>query len=175
MLFVNNLKENEGILSKKRAHLVSREICYQIGITIGIPDAIILSDGEQANGGRLLLANVANCLEAIIAAIYIDSGYDLVYVRKFINKYWGDFITQNNTELIGNDSKTALQEWSQMRFKVVPVYNIIGHEGNPHSPIFKIEVAIRDLPRITGTGKSKKDAEKDAASKMLKLIKQLDI
>lgn len=165
MLFKAYDKQNEGFLSKQKAVLTSREYCYHVGKKINIADMLKLSSGEEKNGGRTLQTNIANAVESLIAAIYLDSK-SIQKSRQFIKKYWD--IAPDKT--VSCDAKTMLQEWSQERFGTLPSYELITTQGPDHAPSFVAEVAIGDL-KTKGVGKTKKTAEKMAAEKMLEKIK----
>ena len=158
-------KENdEGELSKKIAFLASRKYCSHVGKEINLDSIIYISKGEEKNGGRDVANNIANSLEALIAAIYLDSK-SIKEVSKFIKNFWGSF--NSETEI---DTKTTLQEWSQENKKTLPCYELVEVSGTKHAPTFKVEVKIGKEMKKIGVGSSKKSAEKDAAEEMLKYI-----
>ena len=109
---------------------------------------------------------LSDSVESLIGSIYIDSGY--LASLKFINKIWGPYldIKASNQQ----DPKTHLQEISQHEHKTLPKYSLFKKEGPPHSPIFTVTLEVLNLKIIKGSGKSKREAEKDAAEKAIKLI-----
>jgi ribonuclease-3 len=165
IIFRNNQFADEGVLSRKTAFLTSRDCCYHIGLNLNIGNFLHISKGEEHNGGRTLKKNIANCVESVIAAIYLDSNsIDKVYT--FIMKQWGEFLTMEDYL----DPKTTLQEWSQERMKIIPHYEVIKTTGPDHSLEFVVEVQIPNIQSAIGAGSSKKIAEKNAAEEMLKTI-----
>ena len=104
-----------------------------------------------------------------MGAIFLDQGLNVV--EKFILKSWGEFLEKSVVTLI--DSKTQLQEYSLKKFKTLPVYIIKKQSGPQHSPIFKVEVHIKNSKRFIATGTSKKDAQQNAAQKLLTNLKVL--
>ena len=109
---------------------------------------------------------VSDCLEAIIGAIYLDS--DLKSVQKFIFYFWESYLNKSIITLV--DSKTQLQEYSLKKFKELPKYIFYKKTGLQHKPFFKTEVQIPNSKKISGTGTSKKNAQQNAASKLLKIL-----
>ena len=110
---------------------------------------------------------MADCLEAIIGAIYIDGG--LKHAQKFILKFWEFFLDKSVITMV--DSKTQLQELSLKKFRELPKYTFYKKTGPEHSPLFKTEVQIPNSKKIFGTGSSKKNAQQNAAAKLLKILK----
>ena len=136
-------EEREGVLDKKFASLVNKKKCLEIAKKIEIEDKI-----------------VADCLEALIGAIYLDKG--LNFTEKFILNLWSDHITASVVTQI--DAKTKLQEYSLKIFKVLPIYKLISNTGPRHKPLFKVAVKLKNTKFFTAEGSSKKDAEQNAAS-----------
>ena len=110
---------------------------------------------------------ISDCLEAIVGAIYLDGG--LRAAQKFILNFWQSYLEKSIITLI--DSKTLLQEFSLKKFKELPKYNFYKKVGPQHNPLFKTEVQIPNSKKIFGTGSSKKKAQQNAASKLLKILK----
>ena len=109
----------------------------------------------------------SDALEALIGAIYLDKGIDIV--EKFILRYWHDKIQlAENTQI---DAKTKLQEFSLKKYKLLPKYKIIRESGPQHNPIFKVEVSIPNSKTYSAIGSSKKDGQQNAAKKLLKELK----
>ena len=109
----------------------------------------------------------ADCLEALIGAIFIDGG--LKNAEKFILKYWEDSLKYSDNTFI--DSKTKLQEYSLKKFKKLPTYVLIKTSGPDHKPLFNVTAKIVDSKKISATGKSKKEAQQNAARKLLEFLK----
>ena len=109
---------------------------------------------------------ISDCLEAIVGAIYLDGG--LKAVEKFIYNFWEEFLIKSTVTLI--DSKTKLQEFSLKKFKELPKYVFFKKTGPQHRPLFKTEVQIPNSKKIIGIGSSKKNAQQNAAAKLLKIL-----
>ena len=109
---------------------------------------------------------ISDCLEAIVGAIYLDGG--LKSVEKFILVFWKEYLLKSNITLI--DSKTKLQEFSLKKFKELQKYVFFKKTGPQHRPLFKTEVQIPNSKKITGIGSSKKNAQQNAAAKLLKIL-----
>ena len=109
---------------------------------------------------------ISDSLEAIVGAIYLDGG--LKYSEKFILNYWDSYIDKSVITLI--DSKTKLQEYSLKKFKTLPKYTFFKKSGPQHKPIFKTEVEIPESKKISGVGSSKKNAQQNAAAKLIKIL-----
>ena len=155
-------KEKEGFLSKKQAYLVSGDVISKVAIKIGINEIINLSEGEDLIGGRTNKKNLEDCLEAVIGAIYFDSNID--YCRKFIIKYWLDFIHEDS--FLQKDPVSSLQELFQEKTKKLPQYFIERVGGKDHKPIFNATININGV-RYSATGFSKKNAQKLLAMNIL--------
>ena len=158
--------EKEGIIDKKFANLVNKKTCTLIAKKIDLKKYIILGTSHKKLD-RSADKISSDCLEAIIGAVYLDSG--LKSAEKLIFKFWEEYIIKSAITLI--DSKTKLQEYSLKKFKVLPKYIFFKKTGPQHRPIFKTEVQIPNSKKITGIGSSKKNAQQNAASKLLKLLR----
>lgn len=166
-LYKNCKDNNEGDLTRKRASIVCEASLYKVGERWNLGEFIKLSKGEKLSGGKTRISTIADAVEAVIAAVYLDSGYD--FVQKFILKFFSDIL---KTGAIVNylDHKTRLQEYIQSKTTDKIKYNLIKEEGSPHDKIFYVQVIIGDKNYESGTGKSKKEAEQNAAQKTLKLF-----
>ena len=152
-------EEREGILDKKFASLVNKKKCLEIAKKIELEKYILIFNPKNKN---LIIEDkvVADCLEALIGAIYLDKG--LNFTEKFILNLWSEHITASVVTQI--DAKTKLQEYSLKVFKVLPIYKVISNTGPRHKPLFKVAVKLKDTKFFTAQGVSKKDAEQNAAS-----------
>ncbi|MFC1659737.1 ribonuclease III [Pseudomonadota bacterium] len=159
-------KENEGKLSRRRNALVSGYILSEIATKMGIAQFIIMSKGEEQDGGRENKHTLENVMEALIGAIYRDGGIELA--RNFILKHWKGKI-KNHPEL-PKEPKSDLQELTQKYYKKLPKYELIDKEGTEHTPIFVTKVSMKNMGSFIGKGESKKLSEKEAAKKMIKHI-----
>jgi len=158
-------EEREGILDKKFASLVNKRKCLEVAKKIELEKYILIFNPKNK---KIIIEDkvVADCLEALIGAIYLDKG--LNFTEKFILKLWSEHITASVITQI--DSKTKLQEYSLKIFKILPVYKLISNTGPRHKPLFKVSVKLKDTKFFTAEGTSKKDAEQNAASLCLESI-----
>ena len=158
-------EEREGILDKKFASLVNKRKCLEVAKKIELEKYILIFNPKNK---KIIIEDkvIADCLEALIGAIYLDKG--LNFTEKFILKLWSEHITASVVTQI--DSKTKLQEYSLKIFKILPVYKLISNTGPRHKPLFKVAVKLKDTKFFTAEGASKKDAEQNAASLCLESI-----
>jgi ribonuclease-3 len=165
-------KDDEGILALKFNALVRGETCAAAVEAAGLGEHLILARSESGSGGRRKVAILAGACEAVIAALYLDGGLDAA--RPFIDRYWADAFAALNDEM--RDPKTRLQEWAQSRGTKAgaPVYTIIGREGPDHAPVFSVEVRVIGKEPQKGTGTSKREAEQDAARRMLVSVGKME-
>ncbi|MCI5059655.1 MAG: ribonuclease III [Alphaproteobacteria bacterium] len=166
-LFEEFRGENEGGLAKRHTALVQGPTLSIIGQAHKIGEHIILSSSEKASGGQMNENIVSDVVEAMLGAIYLDGGYEPV--RKVVLNLWGDNI--HTLETAPQDPKTELQEWLQARGLALPVYEIIAKEGPDHAPDFTVSLSAEGLESITAKGPSRRQAEKTAARKMLKIVR----
>ena len=157
--------EKEGIIDKKFANLVNKKTCLLIARKINLKKFILLGSSHKKLE-RSADKISSDCLEAIVGAIYLDGG--LKPVEKFILNFWEEFLIKSNVTLI--DSKTKLQEFSLKKFKELPKYVFFKETGPQHRPLFKTEVQIPNSKKIVGEGSSKKNAQQNAAAKLLKIL-----
>lgn len=163
----NKLKNhNEGSLAKIRSSLVCKDTIFKIAKNLELNNYIIMSDGEEKSGGRVNPNNLENSMEAIIAAIYLDS--NITQITKIILKLWAEYLNSDNKTII--DPKSSLQEWSQGKSMSAPSYEVIEKTGKSHNPMFKVKLDIDGKYSEYGEGKSIKAAEKEAALKLLNKI-----
>ena len=157
--------EKEGIIDKKFANLVNKKTCSQIAKKINLKKFILLGSSHKKLE-RSADKISSDCLEAIVGAIYLDGGFKSV--EKFILFFWEEYLLKSTITLI--DSKTKLQEFSLKTFKELPKYIFFKKTGPQHRPLFKTEVQIPNSKKITGIGSSKKNAQQNAAAKLLKIL-----
>jgi len=152
-------EEREGILDKKFASLVNKRKCLEIAKKIELEKYILIFNPKNK---KIVIEDkiVADCLEAVIGAIYLDKG--LNFTEKFVLNLWSEHIRASVVTQI--DAKTKLQEYSLKIFKVLPIYKLISNTGPRHKPVFKVAVKLKDTKFFNGEGVSKKDAEQNAAS-----------
>ena len=160
--------EKEGILDKKFASLVNKKTCLDIAKTLDLQKYILtlnIKNKKDTIEDKVL----ADCCEALIGAVYLDKGFNVV--EKTILKLWSIHIKKSIITQI--DAKTKLQEFSLKKFKKLPIYKLISNTGPRHKPLFKIAVKLIDTKFYYAQGKSKKDAEQNAAVLCLKDAKNL--
>ena len=157
--------ESEGIIDKKFANLVNKKTCVNIAKKLNLKKYLILGSSHK-NIERSADKIISDCLEAVVGAIYLDGG--LKSVEKFILGFWDEFLLKSTITLI--DSKTKLQEFSLKKFKELPKYVFFKKTGPQHRPLFKTEVQIPNSKKIVGVGSSKKNAQQNAAAKLLKIL-----
>ena len=152
-------EEKEGILDKKFASLVNKKKCLEIAKNMELERYILVFNPKNK---KIIIEDkvIADCLEALIGAIYLDKGMN--YSEKFILNLWSDHITASVITQI--DAKTKLQEYSLKIFKILPVYKLVSNTGPRHKPLFKVSVKLKDTNFFTAQGSSKKDAEQNAAT-----------
>ncbi|MDX8354065.1 ribonuclease III [Cognatiyoonia sp. IB215182] len=156
----------EGLLAPRYNALVRRETCADVARQIDLGAVLKLGRSEMKSGGRRKEALLADAMEAVIAAIYQDAGFDTA--RKVVLKLWGKRI--HNVADDARDAKTALQEWAQARGEVPPQYVEIARTGPDHQPMFTIEVRLASGPTEQASAGSKRQAEQAAADAMLKKV-----
>ena len=158
-------EEKEGILDKKFASLVNKNKCLEVAKDIGLQKYILVFNPKNKN---IIIEDkvVSDCLEALIGAIYLDKG--ITVVEKFILNFWSKHISASAVTQI--DDKTKLQEYSLKIFKKLPIYKLISNTGPRHKPLFKVSVKLANTKFFTSQGKSKKDAEQNAAKLCMESI-----
>ena len=158
--------EKEGILDKKYASLVNKKTCLEIAKKIDL-QKYILTLNVKTKKNIVEDKVIADSCEALIGSIYLDKGFNIV--EKLILNLWSDHI--KNSIITQIDAKTKLQEYSLKRFKKLPIYKMISNTGPRHKPIFKVAVKLINTKFYFSEGKSKKEAEQNAANECLRNIK----
>ena len=161
--------EKEGILDKKFASLVNRNTCLEIAKKNELDKYILTFDQKRKNSIEDKV--IADSCEALIGGIYLDRGFN--FTEKIIMNLWKTHIEKSVVTQI--DAKTKLQEYSLKKFKKLPIYKLISNTGPRHKPIFKISVKLINTKLYQAEGKSKKDAEQNAAINCLKDIEKNDL
>ena len=158
--------EDEGGMAVRLNALVRRETCARAAEAVGLGAYLVMASSESGSGGRQKQAILAGACEAVIAAIYLDGGLEAA--RLFVKRFWTGPIASLSADM--RDAKTALQEWAQsgaLPTKAQPGYALVSREGPDHAPVFMVEVNIPGEAPERGEGPSKRDAEQDAARRML--------
>lgn len=164
---------DEGDLTRVRAHLVREDSLHRAGLGLGLPEVLRLSDGEARGGGALRPSILADAVEALIGATYLDGGFDAA--SGLVRQLFGELIDSTEADSWSKDAKTELQEWLQARKLSVPVYRIAATRGQAHAQTFEVECAVAPLGLIElGEGRSRRSAEQEAARRMLGKLKASD-
>jgi ribonuclease-3 len=160
----------EGDLSRVRANLVKQDTLHQLALGLGLPDVLKLGEGEMRSGGPKRASILADTLEAIIGAVYLDAGFSKA--QALVHRLFEAVEINPQMEAIGKDPKTELQEWLQGRKMKLPVYTVVGTLGAAHKQSFDVECEIPEL-RLSerGIGGSRRAGEQAAAAAMLQTIK----
>ncbi len=159
----------EGEMTKLRSALVRRNTLNSVAKTFGLSDYLYLGKGEELSGGRHKPTNLAGALEAIIAAIFLDQGWDTT--TDFILRLFDMELKKLDRQGAEVDYKSQLQQLIQSNQQEIPVYQIIGTTGPAHDQMFTAEVRVSDTVLGRGSGKSKKLAETEAARSALEQLK----
>ena len=161
-------EETEGALDKKFASLVNKNMCLSIANKLNL-SKFIKTNTNKTNNYKPENKIISDTCEAIIGAIFLDQGIKVV--ENFILKIWNEYI--ENTKETKIDSKTMLQEFSLKKYKVLPKYTLLKTKGPKHKPVFHVQVKIKSSKSIDGIGSSKKLAEQDAATSLLRKMNLL--
>jgi len=166
MLYRTFPREAEGALAKRLAALVRRDALAAVAGDLGLGQLVRVSKGEDEAGGRENPSLLADALEAVIGAIYLDGG--LAPAEAFIRRHWtAPLIAARKPP---QDAKTRLQEWAQAAGRPLPVYTLLSDEGPRHAPTFAVEARVEGLAPARGNGSSKRAAETAAAQALLAII-----
>ncbi len=163
--------ETEGDWAKRHTAAVREETLAKIAENFELGNYLILSSGEQRSGGRHKKTLLADAMEAVIAAIYLDGGFEEVKI--FVKNNWENIIKSET--MPPEDPKTKLQEWLQAQGRALPKYEIISRKGPDHAPIFEIALSVDGVGSVTVSGSSKRRAEKKAAKLLLDKIESGEI
>jgi ribonuclease-3 len=164
---------DEGDLTRVRAHLVREDSLHRAGLGLGLPEVLRLSDGEARGGGALRPSILADAVEALIGATYLDGGFDAA--SGLVRQLFGELIDSTEADSWSKDAKTELQEWLQARKLPVPAYRIAATRGQAHAQTFEVECAVATLGLTElGEGRSRRSAEQEAARRMLGKLKASD-
>jgi len=151
----------EGELTEIRVSLIRQETLAQLASALKLGDYLLLGKGEEATGGRERQTNLADVFEALVGAIFLDQGLDTA--RDFVLSKFQSQLERVEAEGIGRNYKALLQEFTQAKFKQLPTYRVVEASGPDHDRDFTIEAALGDRVLGTGSGKSKRTAEMEAA------------
>jgi len=163
---------NEGDLSRLRSSIVNERELAAVALSLDLGAYLLLGKGEEMTGGRQKTSLLADSLEALFAAIYLDGGLEaaIKVVEKLFLNYLDPRTFEHPLKTLDKDYKTQLQEFAQARFKLAPSYLLESEEGPDHDKTFHVSVALGELILARGSGKSKKEAQQEAAQKALEKV-----
>lgn len=159
-------KASEGQLAPRYNALVRKETCADVARQIDIGAALKLGRSEQMSGGRRKMALLGDAMESVIAAVYLDAGFETA--QDLILRLWGDRISRVDDD--AKDAKTSLQEWAQARGQQPPKYVETARSGPDHAPVFTIEARLASGETAQATAPSKRAAEQAAARALLDIV-----
>lgn len=166
-LLAQNPEDSEGLIAPRFNALVRRETCAEVAQNLDLGAAVKVGRSELISGGRQKSALLADTMEAVIAAVYFDGGFEAA--KTVVLKLWQPHI--ENTQVDARDAKTRLQEWAQGQGQGLPGYKEVGGGGPAHAPFFEIEVSLQDGQSARGRGANKKHAQQEAAQQLLEKLK----
>lgn len=164
LLYRSYAEEKEGALAKRLTALVQQAALVQVAQAIDLSPHVHLSAAERKSGMKD--AVLADAVEAMIGAIYVDGGYAAAFA--VVEKLWTPLLSTQTVP--PEEAKTRLQEWAQARGLPLPQYDVTGQEGPPHAPLFTVQVSVKGAPAVSATAASKRAAEKAAAAQLLAMI-----
>lgn len=160
----------EGDLSRVRANLVKQDTLHKLSVGLGLPEVILLGEGEMRSGGQKRPSILADVMEAVIGAVYLDAGF--AAAQTLVQRLYQAVEINPAMEAIGKDPKTELQEWLQARRMKVPGYKVVATLGAAHKQTFDVECEVTELNLCErGIGGSRRAGEQAAASAMLQTLK----
>jgi ribonuclease-3 len=163
----------EGDLSRVRANLVKQDTLHKLAFDLGLPELLRLGEGEAKSGGQKRPSILADALEAVIGAVFLDAGFDSA--AALVRRLFKDVEINPQMQAIGKDPKTELQEWLQGRKMNLPIYRVVGTQGAAHKQTFDVECEIAEYRRAErGIGGSRRAGEQAAASAMLAFVKTIE-
>ena len=169
-LLMSNFPDlHEGDLSRFRSHLVNEAQLAKVARKISLGSYIILGKGELQSDGQNKQSILADAFEALIAAIYLDGGFDAAF--RIIQSGFLEQIRSNGIVLINHDYKSQLQEFIQTTHTSLPVYTVVSENGPDHDKTFRVQLKIDNF-LVEGVGKSKKIAEQEAAGRALEMLRK---
>lgn len=173
LLFERFAGSDEGDLTRVRAHLVREDSLHRVAVQVGLPDVLRLGEGEARGGGAQRASILADALEALIGATFLDGGFDAA--RHVVKGLFGEVIQTTDVASWSKDAKTELQEWLQARRLPVPTYRISATRGQAHAQTFEVECLVPALNLVeSGEGRSRRVAEQEAARRMMDALTASD-
>lgn len=166
-LFQRYPEVSEGQLTQRRAIIVNANMLAEVGGSLGLGALLRVGVGEERSGGRERTSNLADAVEALLGAVFLDGGFDAA--GQVVRRIFADRLERVATGP-AKGPKSRLQEWSQAIHHLTPSYALIGMTGPAHAACFVVEVTVPDVIQVQGEGSSKQDAEKAAARQALALL-----
>jgi ribonuclease III len=161
----------EGDLSRVRANLVKQDTLHQMAVGLGLSNGLRLGDGEKRSGGHKRPSILADALEAVIGAVYLDAGFDVA--SALVRHLYSGIELSAQMSAMGKDPKTDLQEWLQGRKMKLPLYRVVATLGEAHRQTFDVECSVEELQRSErGIGASRRAGEQAAAAAMLQYLRE---
>ena len=174
LLFERFGGSDEGDLTRVRAHLVREESLHRVALQLTLPDVLHLGEGESRGGGAQRASILADALEALIGATFLDGGFEAA--STVVRGLFGEIIVTTDVASWSKDAKTELQEWLQARRLPVPTYRISATRGQAHAQTFEVECVVPALSLVEqGVGRSRRIAEQEAARRMLDALTRNDL
>jgi ribonuclease-3 len=165
-------KLDEGDLSRVRANLVKQQALYEIAQKLELSPLLLLGEGERKSGGFRRPSILADTLEAVLGAVFLDGGFDAA--QQVIRRLYEPILKHIDPKTLGKDAKTLLQEWLQSRKIPLPVYAVVATHGAAHNQMFEVECAVPKLSiQVLGSGGSRRAAEQAAAKLALEQAQAL--
>lgn len=170
LLFERLSELPEGDLSRVRANLVKQDTLHGLALNLGLAEALRLGEGEMRSGGQRRPSILADALEAILGAVYLDAGYGVA--EALVHRLFESVEINPTMQAAAKDPKTELQEWLQARKMRIPVYRVVGTTGAAHQQTFEVECEITELGMTQrGMGGSRRAGEQAAAAAMLENLR----
>ena len=162
---------DEGDLSRVRANLVKQDSLHRIALDLGLPECLRLGEGEARSGGAQRPSILADALEAVLGAVYLDGGFQPAF--ELIRRLFAAHLAEPGVHVSAKDAKTELQEWLQARRLPVPQYSIVATRGHAHQQEFVVNCVVASMNLSAhGEGPSRRSAEQHAAQAVLALVRQ---
>jgi ribonuclease-3 len=171
MLYQALQHQPEGDLSRVRANLVKQDTLHKLAMDLGLTGMVRLGEGEMRSGGQHRPSILADALEAVIGAVYLDAGYDKA--QALVMRLFENIDLSPTMTAAAKDPKTELQEWLQARRWQLPIYRVVGTTGAAHQQTFDVECEVTELKQSQrGIGSSRRSGEQAAALAMLQWLKE---
>ena len=171
MLYLALSDQPEGDLSRVRANLVKQDTLHRLAVDLGLTGMIRLGEGEMRSGGQQRPSILADALEAVIGAVFLDAGYQAA--ESLVLRLFEKVAISPTMTAAAKDPKTELQEWLQARRMQLPIYRVVGTTGAAHQQIFDVECEIVELKQTQrGIGNSRRSGEQAAATAMLQWLQE---